>query len=150
MGRSGIVRPMVLPGSSPGGGGGGCSCWWGDVHPGSPGKGLSRMCLPGPWGSGILVVVGPLSWCPSGLRLSGWWRSSPGALLCSVRRRMLWPCLFEELPLGPLALPRGLRVPGLLMSTLAKGRDLEKESFWEVTPLFPGAWLCSEHSWPPP
>lgn len=62
---------------------------------------------------------------------------------------MLRPGLFEELPLGPVALPQGLRVPGLLTSILAKGRDLEKESFREVTPLFPGAWLCSEHSWPP-
>ena len=57
--------------------------------------------------------------------------------------------LFEELPLGPLALPQGLWVPGLLMSVLARGRDLEKEPLWEVTPLFPGACLCSEHSWPP-
>lgn len=103
-----------------------------------------------PGGSGILVAVGLVGWCPIGLRLSDLQGSSLGALLWSIRRCILPPCLFEELPLGPMALPQGLRAPGLLMSILAKGRDLEKESFWEVTPLFPGAWLCSEHSWPPP
>lgn len=36
------------------------------------------------------------------------------------------------------------------MSISAKGRDLEKEPLWEVTALFPGACLCSQHSWPLP
>lgn len=62
-------------------------------------------------------------------------------------RRLLTPCLFEGLPLGLLALPEGLWVPGFLMSLLAGGGDVGKEALGDTTLIFRSL-FCAEHPGP--